>query len=215
MLPSLFHFLLTVTICSEFYTSHLFRNLEFCALHSVFCTFNLFLAQGPFPFVFKCAVLSRGLLPTRILCAVFPGKNTGVGYHALLEDIFPTQESNPGLPDCRWILYRLSHRGSPRILEWVAYPFSRGSSQPRNRTRVSCIVGRVLPAELPGKPVFKWTQLKSFQLKKPKQTKHLQPQYPCSCCLLTRACSLSLLPFGAKLLESTVSFPTPSAPDVG
>ena len=33
---------------------------------------------------------------------------------------------------CRWILYQLSHKGSPRILEWVAYPFSRGSSQARN-----------------------------------------------------------------------------------
>ena len=40
---------------------------------------------------------------------------------------------------CRQILYQLSHNGSPRILEWVAYPFSRGSSWPRNRTRVSCI----------------------------------------------------------------------------
>ena len=38
--------------------------------------------------------------------------------------IFPTQESNPGLPHCRWILYQLSHKGSPRILEWVADPFS-------------------------------------------------------------------------------------------
>ena len=30
--------------------------------------------------------------------------------------------------NCRWILYQLSHKGSPRILEWVAYPFSKGSS---------------------------------------------------------------------------------------
>ena len=42
-----------------------------------------------------------------------PGKNTGVGCHALLQGIFPTQGSNPGLPNCRWILYRLSHHGSP------------------------------------------------------------------------------------------------------
>ena len=43
---------------------------------------------------------------------------------------------NPGvepcLPCCRWILYCLSHKGGPRILDWVAYPFSRGSSQPRD-----------------------------------------------------------------------------------
>ena len=53
-----------------------------------------------------------------------------------------TKASNPGLPRCRQILYCLSHQGSPRILEWVANPFSRGSSWTRNRTRVSCIVGR-------------------------------------------------------------------------
>ena len=40
------------------------------------------------------------------------------------------------------MFYQLSHQGSPRILEWVAYPFSIASSQSRNQTRVSCIVGR-------------------------------------------------------------------------
>ena len=70
-----------------------------------------------------------------------PGKNTGVGCHALLQRIFPTQGLNPGLPHCRQILYHRSHQGSPRILEWVAYPFSRGSAQPRNQTEVSCIAG--------------------------------------------------------------------------
>ena len=42
-----------------------------------------------------------------------PGKITGVGCHALLRGIFPTQGSNPGLPHCRWILCHLSHQGSP------------------------------------------------------------------------------------------------------
>ena len=69
-----------------------------------------------------------------------PGQNTGVGSLSL-QGIFPTQGLNPGLPHCRWIFYQLSHKGSPRILEWVAYPFSRGSSQPRNQTGVSCIAG--------------------------------------------------------------------------
>ena len=45
-----------------------------------------------------------------------PGKNTGVGCHALLQRIFPTQGSNPGLLHCRQILHCLSHQGSPRIL---------------------------------------------------------------------------------------------------
>ena len=40
-----------------------------------------------------------------------PGKNTEVNCHALLQGIFPTQGSNPGLPHCRWILYCLSHEG--------------------------------------------------------------------------------------------------------
>ena len=44
-------------------------------------------------------------------------------------------------PHCRQILYQLSHKGSPRILGWVAYPFSRGSFWPRNWTGVSCITG--------------------------------------------------------------------------
>ena len=52
-----------------------------------------------------------------------PGKNTGVGFHAHLQRILPTQGLNPGLPQCRQILYQLSHKGSPRILEWVAYPY--------------------------------------------------------------------------------------------
>ena len=57
------------------------------------------------------------------------------------QGIFPTQGPNPGLPYCRWILYHLSHQGSSWILKWVANPFSRGSSLPRNWTRISCIAG--------------------------------------------------------------------------
>ena len=68
-----------------------------------------------------------------------PGQNTGVGGLSLLQGIFPTQRSNPGLPHCRWVFYQLNHKGSPRILQWVAYPFSRRSSRPRNRTGVSYI----------------------------------------------------------------------------
>ena len=43
-----------------------------------------------------------------------PGQNTGVGSLSLLQEIFPTQGSNPGLPHCRRILYQLSHKGSPK-----------------------------------------------------------------------------------------------------
>ena len=47
---------------------------------------------------------------------------------AFLQGIVPTQGSNPDLLCCKQILYQLSHKGSPRILEWVAYPFSSRSS---------------------------------------------------------------------------------------
>ena len=57
-----------------------------------------------------------------------PGQNAGVSSSSLLQGIFPTQGSNSGLPLCRWILYLLSHQGSPRILRWVSYPFSSISS---------------------------------------------------------------------------------------
>ena len=60
-----------------------------------------------------------------------PGQNTGVGSLSLLQGIFPTWGLNPSLPHCRQILYQLSHKGSPRILEWVAYPFSSGNTQDR------------------------------------------------------------------------------------
>ena len=70
-----------------------------------------------------------------------PGQTTGVGRHSLFQGIFPTQGSNLSLLHFRQILYQLSHQGSPRILEWVAYPFSSRSSQPRNRIGVSCISG--------------------------------------------------------------------------
>ena len=71
-----------------------------------------------------------------------PGQKNRVGSLSLLLGIFPTQGSNPRLPHCRRILCQLSHKGSPRILERVAYPFSSRSFPPTNRTRVSCIAGR-------------------------------------------------------------------------
>ena len=70
-----------------------------------------------------------GLEPTRLLCpSDSPGKNTGVGCHALLQGIFPTQGSNPGnisQVSCtgRQVLYHQCHLGSPifliNILEYV------------------------------------------------------------------------------------------------
>ena len=61
--------------------------------------------------------------------------------YSFLQGIFITQQSNPCLLRCRWILYELSHHRSPRILEWVVYPFFGGSFWPRSQTRVSCTGG--------------------------------------------------------------------------
>ena len=87
------------------------------------------------------------------LPAELQGKpNTGVGSLSLLQRIFPTQESNPGLPHCRWILSQLSHKGSPRILEWVAYPFSSRSSHPEIKLGSPAVHADSLSTELSGKP---------------------------------------------------------------
>ena len=48
-----------------------------------------------------------------------PGKNTGVGCHDLLQGIFLTQGSNPGLPHCRQFLYHLSHQSKCEYLRKV------------------------------------------------------------------------------------------------
>ena len=107
-----------------------------------------------------------------------PGKSTGVGCHFLLQGIFPTQGLNPGLLHYRQILYYLGHQESPqidhgsvhgilqpRILEWVAILFSRGSSWSRNRTWVSCITawfftvnhqGRLGEVQRLGSPLVLW-----------------------------------------------------------
>ena len=86
------------------------------------------------------SVVSDSLWPHRVYSPWnFPGQNSGVGSLLLLQRIFPTQGLNPGLPPCGQILYQLSHKENPRILEWVAYPFSNGSARPRNQTIISCI----------------------------------------------------------------------------
>ena len=86
-----------------------------------------------------------------------PGQNTEVGSLSLLQGIFPTQGLNPGLPHCRQILYQLSPKGSPRILEWVAYPFSSRSSQPNSQgiePGSPALQAYSLPTELWGKPKY-------------------------------------------------------------
>ena len=78
-----------------------------------------------------------------------PGSSVhGILQTRILEWVaFPSRDlPNPGIktrsPALQQIPHHLSHQGSPRILQWVAYSFSRGSSQPRNQSRVFCISGR-------------------------------------------------------------------------
>jgi hypothetical protein len=74
-----------------------------------------------------------------------------MGILFLLQAFSPAQGWNPGLPHCRHSLSQLSHKGSPRILEWVAYPFSSRSSWIQD-TGVSILQVDFLPTKLSGKP---------------------------------------------------------------
>ena len=101
----------------------------------------------------SCSIVSDFLRPHGLYSPWHsPDQNTGVGSLSLLREIFPTQGLNPGLPHCRWILYQLSHKGSAKILEWVAYPSSSRSSWPRNRTGVSGIAGGLYQLSYHGSP---------------------------------------------------------------
>ena len=89
----------------------------------------------------------------------FPNKNTRVSFRALLQGIFPTQGLSTGLPHCRWILYHLSHPGSPTVLEWVACSFSRELPTSGIKLGSPALLEDSLPAELPGKPVCVYTHI--------------------------------------------------------
>ena len=93
-----------------------------------------------------------------------PGQNTWVSSLSLLQGLFPTQGSNWGLLHCRQILYQLSHKGSPRILEWVVYPFSSKSSQPRNWTGISRIASRFFTNWATREALFKSRQLQEVRV---------------------------------------------------
>ena len=105
-------------------------TISVCGAHKVFNLMSFRMDEGHavfFVFVFQngrkmrvcvcvCVLVvsnslgPHGLEPTRLLCPWdSPGKNIGVGCHFLLQGIFLTQESNPGLLHCREILYHLSH----------------------------------------------------------------------------------------------------------
>ena len=79
----------------------------------------------------SCSVVFESLQPHELYSPWHSlGQSTEVGNRSLLQGIFPTQGSNPGLPQCGWILYHLSHQGSPtKSLEdfiYLIFSFVRG-----------------------------------------------------------------------------------------
>ena len=81
-----------------------------------------------------------------------PGQNAGVGSLSLLQGIFPTQGSNPGLPHCRQTLHQLSHKGSPGILERVSVLLPVDLLDPGIELGSPALQADSLPTELSGKP---------------------------------------------------------------
>ena len=80
------------------------------------------------------------LWPATLLCPrYFPGKNTGVGCHLLLQGIFPTQGLNLGLLHRRRILYHLSHQGSPdlSLLQIIFQMATRGQTGAEHRLKIN------------------------------------------------------------------------------
>ena len=72
-------------------------------------------------------------LPVSSVHGASAGKNIGVGCHALLQGIFPTQGLNSGLPHCWQIVYCLSHQGSPKSIQFRAlFTSERTLSQGRH-----------------------------------------------------------------------------------
>ena len=80
----------------------------------------------------------------------YPQARSSLGIAGLKWKKVKVTQSCPTL--CNPIVYTVHGILQARILEWVAFPFSRGSSQPRDRTQVSRIAGGSLPAEPQGKP---------------------------------------------------------------
>ena len=117
-------------------------------LRHIICQFRLRkLRKRP-----KCLTLFDPIdcSPNRLLRQwEFPGKNTGVDCHSLLQGIFPTSGSNWGLLHCRRILYHLS-QGSPKV--------------PWSHINKKCLQIFPSPKQLPAKNRSKWARLEETWL---------------------------------------------------
>ena len=101
---------------------HLFCHLFLYQIRPKFCSTFIQSLLRILPVNYKihnlesesCSVVSNSLQPHELHSSWnSPGQNTGVGSRFLLQRIFLTQGLNQGLSHCRWILYQLSHQGSP------------------------------------------------------------------------------------------------------
>ena len=130
----IFVYISTIYLCISFYLCifHIFLPMYLSSyLLSVSSNWHFYHLYLSISYLYLSIYLSI-LSSISFYFSICLSKHTGVGSLSLLQGIFPTQGLNPGLLHCRQILYQLNHKQSPRILEWVAYPFSRRSSQPRD-----------------------------------------------------------------------------------
>ena len=79
-----------------------------------------------------------------------------MGSLSLLQGIFPTQGSNPGLLHCRWILYQLSHEGSQEYWSGQPIPSPADLSNPGIEPGSPALQADSLLTELSGKPFSTW-----------------------------------------------------------
>ena len=104
--------------------------------------------------VLSCSVISDSLRPCKCsptgssVHGDSPGKNAGVGSHSLLQDL-PNPGIKPRSPALQADSLPSEPPGKPKILQWVAYPFSRGTFQPRIKLGSPALQVDSLPTELP------------------------------------------------------------------
>ena len=119
-----------------------------------------------------------------------PGKNTGVGCHALLHRTFPTHGSNPVPLHCRHILYHLSHQGSPEHWSGSLIPSSGDLPDPGIELGPPALQADSLPAELPRRPQYhSYTESKKND---------------CCCSLIVKLCLTLSDPIDCKPSGSSV-----------
>ena len=136
-------FLLFSPLWSSYYTQHRCQHLfiGLYAKHIMHTLFYLILKTTLWGRNSYWKWKSFSVTPWTIQSMQFSRPEYWSGWPFPPPGIFLTQGSKPGLLHCGQVLYQLSHQGSPRILEWVTYPFSSRSSWLSNWTGVSCIAG--------------------------------------------------------------------------